>query len=129
MPTILGQLRHVEFTINLEQYQEFDLDSSEIFETRYHRARDRDYYELLAYREYKAPILGEALRKRHPTQPSLAPGAVVKLPSAEGIRRDKIEPTSIPLASAFGRKDTPQRALRIAVLAARSGSYTSHIVR
>jgi len=127
-PTSLGALRKVTFTINLLQYEDFDLGGISILETRYHRARVRDYYELLTYREYGNALIGDVIRKRHPDQPNLESGDVVKLPSIGAIRTKKVQPTSIALSTAYGRKETPQRALRIATFDSRNRKYVSHVV-
>jgi hypothetical protein len=128
-PTEDGNLRSVSFTVNLLDYQQFTLQDTELFETRYHRGRERDYYELLCFREYKQPMMGDIIRKRHPDQPQVTPGSIIKLPSIEAIRTQKPAPSSIALATAFGRKDTPQRALRIDTFNRRNRTYVSHIVR
>lgn len=128
-PASEGDLRHVVFTINFLAYDAFSLSDTELFETRYHRGRERDYYEMLCFREYKLPLLGDVIRKRNPEQPQVTPGSIIPLPSVEAIRSEKVEPKSVPLATAFGRKDTPQRALRIDMFNRRNRPYTSHIVR
>lgn len=127
-PTILGEIREVSFTINLIQYTEFSLDDSENFDTRYHRAKDRDYYEMLTQREYGDPLRGDVIRKMYPDQPNLTPAAIVKLPSVESIRTVRVEPTSIALNTAYGRKETPQRSLRIDMFNRRNRKYVSHII-
>lgn len=128
-PTITGAMRTVLFTVNLLQYTEFSLKDSEIFETRYHRSRQKDYFELLAAREYGDPLIGDAIRKRHPDKPNLVPGAVVKLPSKEALRQETVEPKSIALAGAFGRADTPQRRNRIDIFNRRNQVHYSHVVK
>lgn len=127
-PTILGGIREVTFTINLLQYTEFSLDDTESFDTRFHHAKERDYYELLTEREYKDPLRGDVIRKQHPTQPVLTPGAIVRLPSIEGVRTIRVEPKSIALQTAYGRKETPQRSLRIDMFNRRNRSFVSHII-
>jgi hypothetical protein len=128
-PTSEGEMRRVAFTIALKAYQEFTLNDTELFETRYHRGRERDYYEMLTWREYKQPLLGDIIRKRHPEQPIVTPGAIVKLPSIEAIRKDRVETKSVQLITAYGRKSTPQRALRIDMFNRRNRTYVSHILR
>lgn len=128
-PTLIGQLRHVQFNVQLEEHFPFNIGDAEVFETRYHRVRERDYYEMLAWREYKTPMLGDVLRKRHPTMPLLEPADIVKLPSVEAIRRERVEPKSIVFKTMFGRQDTPQKQLRIAVLNRLRRTHYSHIVR
>ena len=127
-PTVTGGLRQVSFTVNLLKHEEFDLNETEITETRYHRARERDYFELLCYYEYDTPTLGDVIRRRHPETPNLQPGDIVKLPSVQAIRTEKLTQRSIALKTAFGRKSTPQRTLRQKFFDLRSDSYVSHIV-
>lgn len=128
-PTGDGAIRQVSFTVNLLEYHPFTLQDTELFETRYHRGRERDYYEMLCFREYKQPLLGDIIRKRHPTQPNVTPGSTIKLPSIEAIRTKKPAPTSIALVGAFGRKDTPQRELRIDMFNRRNRVHVSHVIR
>jgi hypothetical protein len=128
-PTRQGELRSVSFTLNLLAYQEFNINDAELFETRYHRGRERDYYEMLCFREYKLPMLGDVIRKRNPSQPLVTPGSTIPLPSVEAVRNVKVEPKSLQLQTAYGKKDTPQRTLRIDIFNRRNVSYTSHIVR
>jgi len=127
-PTFFGGLREVSLTINLLQYEPFSLESTGIFETRYHRSRVRDYYELISEREYKQPLLGDVIRKRHPTQPVLQVGDVIKMPSIEAIRSERVEPKSIPLTTAYGKKLTAQKERRLEMFDARNRTYVSHVV-
>lgn len=128
-PTNEGELRSVSFTLNLLAYQEFNINDAELFETRYHRGRERDYYEMLCFREYKLPMLGDVIRKRNPSQPLVTPGSIIPLPSVEAVRNVKVEPKSLQLRTAYGRKDTPQRALRIDTFNRRNVTHVSHIIR
>jgi hypothetical protein len=127
-PTAFGGIRDVSLTLNLKAYKEFDITATEESETRYHRARERDYYEMLCWREYRNPNIGDIIRKRHPSKPNLQPGEVVKLPTATALRRDRVEPKSIALQTSFGKKDTPQRRLRMEMLDARNRGYVSHVI-
>lgn len=126
-PDFFGGLRHCSFTVSLLEFSTFSVDDAEEVNTRYARARERDYYELLAFEEYGNPLIGDVIRKAHPQYQQLQPGDIVKLPSIEGVRTVEITQTSIPLKTAFGRKDTPQRALRLQFFEKRSGSYVSHL--
>lgn len=126
-PDALGQLRNVTFQVNLLKFEPFSLDDEGQTDTRYARAKDRDYYELLAFAEYGNPMLGDVIRKEHPDQPTLAEGDIVRLPSIEGVRNTTITQTSIPLKTGFGRRDTPQRQLRLYFFELRSGSKVSHV--
>jgi len=126
-PDFFGGLRHCTFTVSLLEFTTFSIDDAEEINTRYARARDRDYYELLAFEEYGNPLIGDVIRKAHPQLQSLQSGDVVKLPSIEGVRTTEVTQTSISLKTAFGRKDTAQRRLRLEFFDKRSGSYVSHL--
>lgn len=127
-PTALGAIREVSFTLNLLQYQEHSIEDTELFETRYHRTRERDYYELITQREYGSAIVGDVIRKQHPNQARLQSGNIVRLPSFPAIRTEKVEPKSLALKTSIGRRDTPQRALRQAVTERLNRSYISHVI-
>lgn len=127
-PTIIGTIRGLSLTINLRSYEPFSLTGGAIYETRYHRAVVRDYYELLAYREYKNPMLGIALRNRHPDKPNIQVGDVIRLPSVEAIRKEKAQPNSIALRTLTGKKNTPQKELREEVFERLDRTYTSHVL-
>lgn len=127
-PTFFGGIRDVTLTMNLKAYTEFDITATEMGETRYHLARERDYYEMLCYREYRNPNMGDIIRKRHPTKPNLQTADIVKLPSANSLRREKVEQKSIALQTSYGKKDTPQRALRLEMLELRNRTYVSHVI-
>lgn len=115
-PTFFGGIREVKFTLNLRQHTPFNTTDKEVTDTRYHRTKEGQYYELIAQEEYGNPMLGDAVRKLdyHIGKPIIRPGDVVKLPSIEGIRTKKIAQTSNILKTAYGKKETPQRNLRLA---------------
>lgn len=125
-PDFFGELRDVGFSITLLEFTTFSIDDAKEADTRYAHARERDYYELLAYDEYGNPMIGDVIRKAHPQLQNLAPGDIVKLPSIDGVRTTKVTQTSIPLKTAFGRKDTAQRELRLQFFDKRSNAYVSH---
>lgn len=129
VPGFQGAPRDITLTINFIAYKPFGLNDQGTFETRYHRTSERDYYELLTQREYGDALMGDVIRKRHPTQPNLQVGDIVKLPSIEALRRTKVEPTSIALQTAYGKKDTPQRRLRLAMFESHNRSYVSHVIK
>jgi hypothetical protein len=126
-PDFFGGMRDVAFSVSLLEFTPFSLDDAEQTDTRYARARDRDYFELLAFEEYGNPMIGDVIRKMHASLQSLEPGDVVKLPSIEGVRSKQVKQTSIPLQSGFGREDTPQRRLRLQFFQKRSNKYVSHL--
>ncbi len=127
-PTLLGEIRDIALTINLRVYTTFKLTDKGTFETRYHRAKVRDYYELLCWDEYGNALLGDIIRKRHPTKPNIQIADVIKLPSIEAIRTETVTQTSIALKTAYGKRDTPQKRLRLAMLDARDTPYVSHVI-
>jgi len=126
-PDWLGYIRQVSFTVNLKKFTPFDFDATGVTDTCYHRCAEGDYYELICQREYGDPALGDVIRKRHPTQPLLSAGDIVKLPAIEGVRGERIQTTSIALKTAYGRKNTAQRQLRIQWFDRRNTTYVSHI--
>lgn len=129
-PAGLGKFKGATFTVNLRAYEEFDINQSSNFDTRYHHALKGDYYELLAYREYKDPNLGVWLRQQHPTQPNLQTGNIVKLPSmgSPRLRRAKVTQVSTVFSTAYGRKPTPQRERRLEMLRLRGKARVSHVL-
>jgi hypothetical protein len=127
-PTILGDLRMVELTINLMQYKAFSLEGVDGGETRYHRTTDTDYYEMLCYREYRNPMLGEVIRKRNPDKQNIKRADIIKLPSVEKVRKETIEPKSHSLKTAFGKKESVQRTNRIESFERTNRQKVSHIV-
>jgi len=128
-PTKFGQLREVNVSISLIRYTPYSVEAKQFGETRYHRARVRDYYEMLCYHEYGDATRGDVIRKRHPTQLTLPLAAVVKLPAIQVIRKEVVEPKSIILETAYGKRDTPQRQARLDIFDRRNRDYVSHIVR
>lgn len=126
-PDFFGGLRDCTFTVSLLEFSTFSIDDEQEVNTRYARARDRDYYELLAFEEYGNPMLGDVIRKDHPKLQALESGDIVRLPSIEAVRVVTVTQTSIPLKTAFGRKDTPQKRLRLQFFDKRAGAYVSHI--
>jgi hypothetical protein len=115
-PNALGGIREVTFTMNFMQVagrQSSSSDEKEVTDTRYAHAKDGDYYELLCQKEYGDPMAGVVIRQRNPTLALLSIGDIIALPALEGIRGQPAKQQSIALQTAFGRKDTPQRRLRI----------------
>lgn len=122
-----GSPRDITFEIALRQYVEYALEAEES-DTRYHRAKQHDYYEWLTQREYGDPMLGVPIRQDHPTKPLLSIGDIVTLPSRSRMRKRTAKTQSIPLRTAYGKKDTPQRNLRVEVFDRLNRSYVSHIL-
>lgn len=128
-PDVFGGLRDVSFGVALEEFTPYSIDDEVETDTRYAYAKDRDYYEMLAYREYGDPMIGDVIRKDHPELQRLHAGEIVRLPSIEGVRNTEVTQTSVPLKTAFGKKDTAQKRLRLEFFDLRSRSYTSHLLQ
>jgi hypothetical protein len=128
-PDFFGGFRDVTLTIDLLKFSTFSLDDEGETDTRYAHAKDRDYYELLAYQEYGNPMLGDVIRKQHPDQPLLEQGDIIRLPSIEGVRNQEITQRSLQLKGGFGRKSTPQKTLVQGFFSKRSTSYVSHVLQ
>lgn len=128
--TFTGDLRGVTFTPSLQRFVPFDVDTAATSppETRYHRARTGDYYELIAEREYQRPLYGDVIRARNPEQRKLSEAAIVKLPSFAAIRSERIQPRSVPLLTLSDSNPSPQRTLRQAHLDRLNRTFTSLIV-
>jgi len=69
------------------------------------------------------------IRKDHPKLQRLDSGDIVRMPSIEGVRGKTVTQTSVPLKTAFGKKDTAQKRLRLAFFDLRSESYVSHVLQ
>jgi hypothetical protein len=127
-PKFGGGVRGVSVPVTLKEYTKFELISEPAPETRYHHAKQGEYYELISYFEYRTPDFGDIIRKRHPTKASLTENDVVKLPSAEAIRTIPIRPTSIAFRNTLLLKDSPQKQLRNRVFDRTNRAYTSPIL-
>jgi len=127
-PTIFGNMKDVTLTLNLLAYKEFTMDDEGVYETRYHRARYQDYYEMLCWSEYGNAYLGDVIRKRHPNSAVTHPGDVIKLPSIEAIQKSTLEPKSLVLKNSYRKKQSPQRAARLRAFDRTNRSYVSHTV-
>jgi|SRR5690606_7943677 len=122
-PNNLGGVREVSFTMEFVRWSENSV-TQEVLDTRYARTKTGDYYELLCQKEYGNPMIGVVIRQRHPDQILLGEGDIVKLPALEGVRGEVPQPQSIIFKTAFGRRDTPQKQLRLFWLAKRSKPVT-----
>lgn len=129
-PSASGALRDVSFTATIKRWWPYDITlGSEPPETRYHHAKQSDYYEMLALREYANAMLGDVVRKRHPTKQDIETGDIIKLPSKEAIETVRITQTSEPLRTAFGPVLTAQKARRLEMLELRGGDQVSHVLK
>lgn len=116
-PSFFGGIREAKFTLNFKQYTAFSLDAKEVNDTRYHRTKQGQYYEIIAQEEYGNAMLGDVIRKQDYQigKALLKPGDIVKLPAIEGVRTQKVTQQSIILAGAYDKRvDSQQRQLRIA---------------
>jgi len=123
-----GGIRGISVPVTLRAYTKYELVTEPAPETRYHRAREGEYFELIAFFEYGAPDLGDIIRKRHPTKLSLVENDIVKLPSAEAIRTIPIRPTSTVFKNTLLLKDSVQKQLKNAVFERNNRAYTSPII-
>lgn len=132
-PFSTGEVRGVTFTMTLKEYTPFSLSDTSVREnpgfSRFHKPKKGDYYELVAAREYNAPLLGDVVRAMNPDKSTLNVGVPVKFPSKEGIRTERVLPRSISLETLATRSsDSAQSTLRREMLEKFSGSKTSFIV-
>lgn len=129
IPNSLGGIRQVQFVMEFSRWSKEALNQAdiEVTDTRYAHIKDGEYYELLCEREYGDPMAGVIIRQRHPTQAILKTGDIIPLPALEGIRGITPTQQSIPLKTAFGRKDTAQKRLRIQFFNLRSLSAPSSL--
>lgn len=126
--TISGKLKGITIPIKLTQYTPFSLEYTPPPETRYHRSKENDYYEMLTYNEYGSAEIGDVIRKRHPEKLNIETADVIKLPSIAAIRSEIVEQKSNTFKTAYGNKETPQRTLRLQTLGRHNVTYVSHIL-
>ena len=129
MPNALGGMRQVTFTMQFKKVsgsQNAVSGETEVTDTRYAHAKQGDYYELLCEQEYGDPMIGVIIRQRNPQKALLKPGDIIALPALEGVRGLTPQQQSIALKTAFGRRDTLQRQLRIQFFNKRAGDYTAY---
>jgi hypothetical protein len=124
-----GGIRGWNSTITLRAYTKFELKSEPLPQTRYHRAKQGDYFEYLAYFEYGNPMLGDLVRKQHPDKLLLSEGEVVTLHSVESLRTTAVKPRSLIFQGVTSTKTSDQKTLRQDVVDRNSLSYSSSIVR
>lgn len=123
-----GGVRGVSLRVDLLRYTKFSLDTSPEPETRYHRAKEGDYFEMLAWQEYRAPMLGDIVRREHPDKLLLVEADVVRLPSYGAIKSSVVRPHSIPFFRGFTSKDTATRRLRQDEFERHDRTYASAII-
>ena len=110
-PREFGRSRGAKIRISLRRFDDYKLDEKQNFDTRYHRVSSFDYYEMLAFREYKNPIWGVLLAQDHPKLRTLQLGDTVRLPSAPGLRLRRVEPKSTVFSGLDRRGATPRHEL------------------
>jgi hypothetical protein len=123
-----GGIRGVATTVTLREYTQWQIESEPPPETRYHHARQGDYLELIAWQEYRNPMLGDVVRRRNPSIVQLQVGDVVPLPSAEALRTSRIRPTSIPFLNTQSSKSSPQKDLRQSSFTRYDRTYVSGVI-
>lgn len=127
-----GEVKQITLTVNLRKFVELDIEAELTAagppESRFHRVKQGEYMELIAEREYKRPLLGDVIRKRHPKLQVLTVGDTVKLPSFEAIRRVPVVPGSVPLKGLTKKKESPQTRLRDLHLQRLNRRFTSLVL-
>jgi hypothetical protein len=126
--SLFGNMKGATFTVTLRQYVPFEIAGEFLHETRYARAKSGEYYEMLAYHEYGEALKGVLVRRRHHSS-YVAPGDIVKLPSAPALGKATIQPASGVFEDGFGNRDTPTKRLRNEYLALRGGAFVSHLIK
>lgn len=127
-PKDKGGIRGVTVPVTLKEYTPWSLTSEPAPETRYHRAKLGDYYELIAWFEYRDTTRGDIVRQRNPEKLVLQEADVVPLPSIEAIRTIARVPRSITFAGVTKNKESDQKALRQLVQDRNDQAYTSGTV-
>jgi len=127
-PKDAGGIRGVTAAVALREYTPWALTSEPAPETRYHRAKQGDYYELIAWFEYRDTTRGDVIRKRNPEKLSLEIGDVVPLPSLAAIRTVARVPTSTTFKGVTKQKASDQKALRQLVQDRNDRAYASGTV-
>jgi len=127
-PKGTGGMREATLSINILEYHEYKIEDGTEAETRYHNVTEGEYYEMLTFREYQEPGIGDVIRKRHPKQPNIQVGDTVKLPAFRAIQTEQVQQTSVALKNGWGKRDTPQKRLRQAILDSRNRVYISHVI-
>ncbi len=123
-----GDIREVSLRVELLRYTKFSLSTEPEPETRYYAASTGDYFEMLAWKEYRNPQLGDLLRREHPQYEVLEEGDIVRLPSFGAMKGKVVKPASIPLLKSLGTKDTVTRRLRQSEFERHDRSYNSGVV-
>lgn len=124
-----GKIKDVSFTLNLRRYYPW-LQESEAkkADTYHHYVKQGEYYELLTQQQYGDPMMGDVIRKRNPDFPNPVVGDRIPLPDYSKLKKEIIQPKSIPLKTGFGTQLTPQKELRLRMFELRSETYYSHVV-
>lgn len=131
-PMATGEVRGVTFTVTLREYTPYSLEveqaSAKPGFSRWHNAKKGDYYELIAAKEYKVPLIGDVVRYMNPSKPTVTLGDRIRFPSYEAIRLEKVVPRSTTLKKLNTSEDTAQRVLRQSVLERVSKPYTTFTI-
>lgn len=130
-PAFLGAFKGAKFTVAMREFTPFDPEAKGLFDTRIHKTKKSEYYELIAQREYREPLIGVILRQRNPSKINLTIGDSVRLPAGTGtIRQEPITQSSIIFQTAFDkqRDPSPQQVRHQTMVDARNKSKLSHIL-
>lgn len=123
-----GGIRGVNVPVTLLEYTKWELKSEPAPETRYHHVKQGEYFELIAWGEYRNPLLGDVIRDRNPELLDLQTGDVVPLPSLEAIRTESVKPRSETFRGILSLKDSAQKRLQQEWFDRNNKSYVSAVV-
>jgi hypothetical protein len=123
-----GSARGCRLTVTLQRYTPFDIELTDPNapqpSTRYYRAVEGETYEHIARMLYQSPELGDLIRRRQPDKPELSAGDLVIAPEPSEVRRERIEPYSVPLTRTAAFVD-----LRRWVFERANAAFESRILR
>lgn len=123
-----GGIQAVTAQVTLRQYIPYSVESTPAPETRYHHVRLGDYYELIAYNEYRDPMLGDVIRARNPELLTLEVGDIVPLPSGEALRTASRKPRSLVFTTTLSSQETIQKINKREAFDRHSDNYYSPII-
>ncbi len=96
-----GSPRGATLTITFRKYEPFDIELSDPnappTSTRYYRLAEGETFEHASDSIYGNANLGDLIRRRNPLIDSDQTNQLVVAPEAQDIRRERLEPYSIPL--------------------------------
>lgn len=123
-----GGIRMVSTTLTLRAYTPWTVIAVPPPETRYHHAKQGEYFELIAQAEYGNPMLGIVIRNRNPEIAQLEIGDVVPLPSIDAIKTESTAPRSLQFSNILRQKPGIEKTNRAEAYDRFNVSYVSATV-